>query len=61
MPDLDQDLEEYEIKLTRAKEHYYEAICILHEGKFIKNEVSCVGAGLVGGFVNTKELRPRRR
>jgi hypothetical protein len=56
MPDLQQDLEEYEIKLTCAEEQYYEAMTILHEGEFIPEEVNCVESGIGGGFVNTKEL-----
>ena len=54
MPDL--DLEEYEIKLTRAEERYYEAMTHLQEGEFIPEEINCVGAGIGGGFANTKEL-----
>jgi hypothetical protein len=49
-------LQDYEIKLTVAEEHYYDAMQEIHEGEFIKNEVNCVGAGLEGGFANTKEL-----
>jgi hypothetical protein len=50
------DLENYEIQLTRAEEQYYEAMKVLREGEFIPDEVNCVGAGIGGGFVNTKEL-----
>jgi hypothetical protein len=56
MPDLKPNLDEYEIKLTCAEEHYYEAMQIIQEGEFIPNKVNCVGAGIVRGFTNTKEL-----
>ncbi len=49
-------LEEYEIPLTRAEEHYYEAMKALHEGEFIHKEVNFVGADIGRGFANTKEL-----
>jgi hypothetical protein len=57
MPDLESNLEEYEIKLTSVGEqHCYEAMQILQEGEFIPEEVNCVGAGIGGGLANTKEL-----
>ena len=57
MPDLElEDLEEYEIKLTRTEERYYKAMARLHEGEFIPEEMNCVGAGIGRGFANTKEL-----
>ena len=55
MPDLD-NLDAYEIQLTRAEERYYEAMKQLQEGEFVADEVNCVGAGLGGGFGSTKEL-----
>jgi hypothetical protein len=56
MPDLESGLEQYEIRLTRAEEQYYEAMLVLQEGEFVPDEVNCVGAGIGGGFFNTKEL-----
>jgi hypothetical protein len=50
------NLEEYEIKLTCAEEHYYEAMKVLQEEEFIPNKVNCVRAGIGSGFDNTKEL-----
>ena len=57
VPDLGlHELEDYEIKLTVAEEHYYEAMKEIHEGEFVAEEITCVGAGIGGGFANTKEL-----
>jgi hypothetical protein len=47
----------YEIKLTEAKDHYYETIHQLHESEFITDEIACVGAHIGGGFVNTNKLK----
>jgi hypothetical protein len=49
-------LTDYEIKLTVAEEHYYDSMKEIHEGEFVANEITCVGAGIGGGFANTKEL-----
>jgi hypothetical protein len=51
---------DYEIKLSDAENNYYEKMGELHEGDFIAGEVCCVGAGIGGGFVNTKELKPMK-
>ena len=50
------DLQGYEIELTNAEEHYYNSMREIHEGEFVTNEITCVGAGLGGRFANTKEL-----
>ena len=51
-----QGLQDYKIKLTVAEQHYYDSMKEIHEGEFITNEITCVGAGIGGGFSNTKEL-----
>jgi hypothetical protein len=56
MPDLESGLEQYEMQLTRAEEQYCKAMSVLREGEFVPDEVNCIGAGIGGGFVNTKEL-----
>jgi hypothetical protein len=47
---------DYSIGLSQAETNYYEAMREFPEGEFAPGEVACVGAGLGGGFVNTKEL-----
>ena len=39
-----------------SKVRYYAAMKEFPEGEFAPREVVCVGAGLGGGFENTKEL-----
>jgi hypothetical protein len=43
----------YSCQLTTAEQHYYQAIGSQPD---MPGEIGCVGAGLGGGFVNTKEL-----
>ena len=45
-----------EIKLTEAETNCCATMHAFPEGKFEPGEVACVGAGLGGGFVTTKEL-----
>jgi hypothetical protein len=47
---------DYEIGLTALEIQYYAAIREFPAGNFAPVEVVCVGAGLGGGFENTKEL-----
>jgi hypothetical protein len=47
---------DYEIGLSQAEITYYEAMKDFPEGEFAPGEMACVGAGLGGGFTNTKEL-----
>jgi hypothetical protein len=47
---------DYEIGLTMSEIRYYAAMKEFPEGEFAPGEVACVGAGLGGGFLNTKEL-----
>ena len=39
-----------------AEEHYYESMLDINEGGSIATDMNCIGAGIGGGFVNTKEL-----
>jgi hypothetical protein len=47
---------QYKIQLTAAEMNYYAAMREFPEGEYSPGEIACVGAGLGGGFVNTKEL-----
>ena len=47
---------QYEIGLTRAEVEYYQAMKDFPEGEYAPGELTCVGAGIGGGFANTKEL-----
>jgi hypothetical protein len=52
MPDiLVYEAHGYETKLMEAEEHYYESMRELGKGKFIKNEVNCIGAGIGSNFL----------
>jgi hypothetical protein len=46
----------YEVALTQAEIKHYEAMQQFPEGEFAPGEMACVGPGIGGGFVNTKEL-----
>jgi hypothetical protein len=48
---------DYEFKLTKAENHYYEVMKELHENESISGEINCVGAGIGGGFTNTNKLQ----
>ena len=45
-----------EVALTQAEVKYNEAMKQCPEGEFNPGEIACVGAGIRGGFANTKEL-----
>jgi hypothetical protein len=47
---------DYEIGLSVAEIRYYDSMCSFPLGEFAPGELACVGAGLGGGFENTKEL-----
>jgi hypothetical protein len=46
----------YEVALTQAEIKHYAAMQQFPEGESAPGELACVGAGIGGGFVNTKEL-----
>jgi hypothetical protein len=47
---------QYEIGLTQSETKYYDAMKEFPQGEYSPGEVACVGAGIGGGFANTKEL-----
>jgi hypothetical protein len=46
----------YEIRITMSEVRSYATMHKFPKGEFTPGEVACVGAGLAGGFENTKEL-----
>ena len=57
MEEMGVSMSEYEIGLSMAETRYYNAMKKFPEGEFAPGEVVArVGAGLGGGFSNTKEL-----
>ena len=47
---------DYHVGLTNAENNYYTALEEAKELEFRTGKFACVGAGLGGGFVNTREL-----